>query len=128
MRVCEGKRESGERANEQGQAMVKIAAECLRERKTKVSLFVSHSTANTVRRRAGQEKPSWSRPQEAAHFFKTRPLLFVIEDEMRRVRRNFDLQDGNNLLSAKEEIGCLCLHLLVKRDFTVRMMTISAGG
>lgn len=120
MRVCEGRRESAERANEQGQEIVKIAAECLRERKTKVSLFVFHS--------AGQEKPSRSRPREAAHFFETRPPPFVIEDEMRRVRRNFDLRDGNNLLRAKEEIGWLCLHLLVTRDFTVRMMTISAGG
>lgn len=94
MRVCEGKRESGERPNEQGQEIVKIAAECLRERKTKVSLVVFHSAANTGRRRAGQEKPSRSRPREAAHFFDTRPLLFVIEDETRRVRRNFDLRDG----------------------------------
>lgn len=106
--MCEGKRESGERANEQGQAIVKIAAECLRERKTKTSLFVFHSTANKGRRRVGQEKPSRSRPQEAAHFFETHLLPFVIEDEMRRVRRDFDLRDGNNLLRAKEECFCTC--------------------
>lgn len=128
MRVCEGKREPGERANEQGQEIIKIAAECLRERKTKESLFVFHSAANTGRRCGGQEKPFRSRPREAAHFFETCPLLFVIEDEMRRMRRNFDLRDENDLLRAKEEVGWLCLHLLVTRDFTVRMMTISAGG